>query len=150
MPASGQMHILWGHLAADPVLRTSQGGKSITKLRIGIDIYKGKGDGREKVDTDWYTVTAFGDYADFLAGALHKGSAVKIWASNLKIREWDGQDGTHHVDREVVVENGDVTIIQYAPRRGNRPAPEPHQEELMPGDDGEAGDEPGDDADIPF
>ena len=149
MPSSGEQHILWGHLAADPAVRTTQSGQSIAKMRLGIDINRRQNGKDEKVGTNWYTVTAFGDYADYLAGALHKGSAVKIWARNLQVREWDGKDGARHVDLEVVVENGDVTIVAYAPRKGNRPAPEPKQEELLPGEDaGDATSE--DDADIPF
>lgn len=143
--ADSEMHVLQGNLASDPVLKKLQNGRSLCKMRLPVGVYRMENGERKKVDTTFYTITAFGDYADFLAGALHKGSPVKVYGTNLKARQYKTNEGEHRVDLEIEVNNGDVTVVQYAPRKART---EPHQEELVPQEEPEADGE--EDADIPF
>lgn len=138
----GEMHILQGNLAKDPEVRKLQSGDSICKLRLPVGIYKTENGERKKVGTNYYTLTAFKEYADFLASALHKGSPVKVYGTNLSVRAYKTQDGETRTDLEIVVNNGDVTVVQYAPRR---PKTEPKQETFE--EVAQGGEE---DADIPF
>lgn len=141
--ADGEMHILWGNLATDPVSRKTDSGTEICKLKLPVGVYRLKDGKREKVETTWYTLTAFNDYAAFLAQAVHKGSAVRVHAGNLSVRQYKTEKGEHRAELEVILNNGDLTIIQYAPRT-KREEPAPKQEELYGEPEGSG------DADIPF
>ena len=138
----GETHILQGNLGRDPEWRKLQSGDSICKLRLPVGIYKTENGERKKVGTNYYTITAFRDYADFLAEVLHKGSPVKIHGSNLSVRTYQNKEGETKTDLEIIVNNGDVTVVQYAPRKGKvEPKQETFEEVAQGGEE---------DADIPF
>ena len=116
-----EMHILQGSLVRDPEIRKSQNGNSICKLRLSVGVYRTENGERRKVAANYYTLTAFGEYADFLANALHKGSPIKVYGNNLTARTYKTRDGEERADLEIIVNNGDVTVVQYAPRRQSAP-----------------------------
>ena len=137
-----EMHILQGNLVRDPELKKTNGGELVCKLRLSVGVYRTENGQRQKIGSNYYTMTAFKDYAEFLASALRKGDPVKVYGNNLKVRGYKTRDGEIGTDLEIVVNNGDVTVVQYAPRKG-RPEEEPKQRTLEEAQEDE-------DAEIPF
>lgn len=74
-----------GNLGADGELKTSQGGASFLKLRVGTS-FKQKG---EELTT-WVGGTVFGKRGETLAGMLRKGEKVAL-TGTLYTRQYEGK-----------------------------------------------------------
>lgn len=94
---------LMGRLAADPELRHTQTGVSVTSFRIAVDrTYQPKG-GQEKL-TDWIDIVAWRNTADFVCKYFHKGSMIAVNGS-LQTRQYTDRDGNRRTAVEVVADN---------------------------------------------
>jgi len=72
-----------GRLAQDPELRTSAAGKPWARLSMAV----GNGD-----DTQWVSVLTFGEIAEQLCAAMHKGDKLYV-EGTLRLNEWTGREG---------------------------------------------------------
>ena len=65
-----------GRRAADPELRTTQTGTTVTSFRMAVDRDMVDANGRRP--TDWLTFTAWGKTAEFVSKYFRKGSAAVV------------------------------------------------------------------------
>ena len=95
--------ILIGHLGADPEMRYTPDGKSVTSFRMATSYrYTTKGETRE--ETDWFRVTVWGRQAEQCNQFLKKGQQVYV-EGRLHAREWQTQDGQARTSLEVTSSN---------------------------------------------
>ncbi len=93
--------VLIGRLTRDPEVRTTQTGKQVANFSIAVSRrFKGQ-DGQ---DADFFSVSAWGNTADFVANYLGKGRLVAV-EGRLQSRKYTTQDGSAREVVEVVAEN---------------------------------------------
>ena len=93
--------ILMGRLTADPELRTTGSGLSVTSFNVAIDRRYSK-QGEEK-QTDFIPVVAWRQQADFITKYFHKGSMIAIEGS-LQSRNYEDKNGNKRTAYEVIVD----------------------------------------------
>ena len=101
---------LVGRLTRDPELRTTQGGMSITSIRLAVTSRTKTGD--QWVDVpNYFDVTVFGRQAESAAQYLAKGLRCGV-DGRLQWREWTDRDGARRQTVEVVA--SDVFFFDFA------------------------------------
>lgn len=92
--------VLKGRLCKNPELSTTTSGMSVCRIRLAVprrDSQSG---------TDFVTCTAFRNQAEFLNKYFTKGKEVLI-QGNLRINQWEGDDGVKREGCEVLINNID-------------------------------------------
>ena len=126
-----------GRLAADPELRTTQSGISVTSFRMAVDRSKADEDGNRQVD--WLSFTAWRNTAEFICKYFKKGRKIAVQGA-IQTRSYTDKDGNKRKAFEVLAEKVDFADskqekqgadVQYTPENGGF-------EEIM------------DDGDLPF
>ena len=108
--------VLTGRLTADPELKTTQSGLSVTSFSIAVDRRFGSGEERQ---TDFINIVAWRQQAEFVAKYFKKGNLIGIEGS-IQTRKYNGNNRTAF---EVVANN-----IQFVESKrdsasaGNAPA----------------------------
>lgn len=93
--------ILAGRLTADPELKTTQSGISVTQFTVAVSRPKPKeGDAQ----TDFISCVAWRERADFVAKFFRKGSAIMI-VGQIQTRSWTDDNGQKRYATEVLVDN---------------------------------------------
>lgn len=144
--------ILVGRLGADPELRQTPNGVSVTNFSIAVNRpYTGKDGSRE---TDWLDIVAWRQTAEFICRYFTKGQPILVEGS-IQTRQYTDKNGTERRVWEVVADNARFVqgksedsqtssqAAQSKPQPNNTPA-EPEQTGL---DDFAEVD---DDGDLPF
>lgn len=99
--------ILIGHLTANPELKNTPGGVSVTSFSIGVTRkYTRAG---EQPATDFIEIVAWRTTAEFICKYFKKGQAICICGS-LQTRSWTAQDGTKRYATEVVAD--EATFVE--------------------------------------
>ena len=107
--------VLIGHLTADPELKQTPKGISVTSFSIGINRKF------EKDKTDFIDIVAWRQTAEFICKYFRKGTAICVCGS-IQTREYDKGGQTIHVT-EVVAD--DASFVEkaekgeYSPPRSN-------------------------------
>lgn len=135
--------IIGGRLTADPELKTTPSGISVTSFNIAVN-RRGKSD-----QTDFFNVTAWRGTAEFISQYFRKGSSICI-EGTLQNREWIDKNGNKRSATEIVCDAASFVDSKSDNVRGGEyddsayndapavPAPTPNFEELE------------DDEDLPF
>ena len=92
--------VLKGRLCKSPELSTTTSGMSVCRIRLAVprrDSQSG---------TDFVTCTAFRNQAEFLNKYFSKGQEILI-QGNLRINQWEGDDGIKREGCEVLINNID-------------------------------------------
>lgn len=98
--------VLMGRLVADPELKTTNTGVSVTSFRIAVDrSYVKAGAERE---TDFFDVVAWRSSAEFVCRNFTKGSLIAV-DGQLQSRQYQTKDGQNRTAIEVVVDNVSFT-----------------------------------------
>lgn len=98
--------ILMGRLVADPELKTTNTGISVTSFRIAVDrSYVKAGAERE---TDFFDIVAWRSSAEFVCRNFAKGSLIAI-DGQLQSRQYQAKDGQNRTVIEVVADNVSFT-----------------------------------------
>lgn len=93
---------LMGRISADPELKRTQSGISVTSFRIAVDrTFQQKG--QEKV-TDWIDIVCWRNTAEFVCKYFHKGSMIAIQGS-IQTRSYTDRDGNKRTVFEIVADN---------------------------------------------
>src|SRR5699024_11001031 len=127
-----------GRLGADAEVKYTSSGTAIWNARVAVGYGYGQNAG-----TNWLRVSAFGKRAEGLAKLeLRKGSRIGV-TGELRVREYDKNDGTKGISVEVNA--SDIALLDGKPS-GQVPArgPAPQQEQDQSAGGGFADD------DIPF
>lgn len=89
-----------GNLVADPILRTTGGGKPVANFRIAVTSRVRTGPNEYKDSSEFMNVVAWDNLAVNAAASFKKGTRV-IVAGNFKERSWTGKDGDKRYTPEV-------------------------------------------------
>jgi single-strand DNA-binding protein len=93
--------ILGGRLTADPELKTTQTGVSVTSFDVAIN-RKYSGQNQQQI-TDFITVVAWRQTAEFVTRYFRKGSSICVVGS-LQTRSWTDNNGQKRYATEVVAD----------------------------------------------
>ncbi|MBQ7504263.1 MAG: single-stranded DNA-binding protein [Ruminococcus sp.] len=94
--------ILMGRLVADPELKTTASGVSVTSFRIAVDRnYVKSGEERK---ADFIDIVCWRQQAEFVCRYFGKGSLIAV-EGQLQTRTYQAKDGTNRYVVEVVSDN---------------------------------------------
>lgn len=93
--------VLTGRLTADPELKTTSNGISVTAFSIAVDRRYRSG---EKRQTDFINVVAWRQSAEFITKYFKKGNLIGIEGS-IQTRKYQDKNGNNRTAFEVVVNN---------------------------------------------
>lgn len=94
--------ILGGRLTADPELKTTQSGVSVTTFSVAVTRRFGGKEG-EQPQADFINVTAWRQTAEFVTRFFRKGSSICVVGS-IQTRSWEDQQGQKRFATEVVAD----------------------------------------------
>lgn len=93
--------VLIGRLATDPELKYTPSGIAVTNFVLAVDR---RPNSQGEKETDFITIIAWRQSAEFAANYLTKGRLVAV-DGRLQIRSWVAQDGTKRKVAEVVADD---------------------------------------------
>ena len=112
--------VLMGRLVADPELRTTTSGISVTSFRIAVDrSFVRQGEERQ---ADFIDIVAWRNTAEFVCKYFQKGSPIVVEGS-IQTRMWEDKAGQKRKSVEIVAEN-----VEFVPRSKDAGAPSFHTE----------------------
>ena len=91
--------ILGGRLTADPELKTTPNGVSVTSFSIAVTRKGTKDDPK----TDFFNCVAWRGTAEFIQKYFTEGSSICV-VGNLQTRTWEDNNGNKRYATEVIVE----------------------------------------------
>lgn len=94
--------VLMGRLVADPELKTTNTGVSVTSFRIAVDRSYVKA-GAER-QADFFDIVAWRSSAEFVCRNFSKGSLIAV-DGQLQSRQYQTKDGQNRTAIEVVADN---------------------------------------------
>lgn len=106
--------VLTGRLTADPELKTTQSGISVTSFSIAVDRRYRAG---EEKQTDFINIVAWRQSAEFVAKYFKKGSLIGIEGS-IQTRKYTDKNGNSRTAFEVVANN-----VQFVESKRDSAAP---------------------------
>lgn len=92
--------ILTGRFTADPELKTTASGISVTSFRVAVNRPKRKD---EEQQTDFITVVAWRQTAELITKHFRKGNLIGIEGS-IQTRKYEDKDGNRRTVFEVVAD----------------------------------------------
>lgn len=99
-----------GRLTADPQLRTTPGGQSVTGFGIATNRVWTDKSGTRQEETEYHNVVVWGRQAEIASQFLTKGSMVLI-EGRLRTRTWTDKQGQTRKTTEIISER-----MQLGPR----------------------------------
>lgn len=106
---------LIGRLTADPQLRTTPGGQSVTSFGIATNRVWTDKQGQKQEDVQFHNVVVWGRQAEIASQFLKKGSMVMV-EGRLQNRSWQDKQGQNRTTTEIVCER-----MQFGPRASGVP-----------------------------
>ena len=91
--------VLTGRLTADPELKTTQSGLSVTSFSIAVDRRFRSGEERQ---TDFINIVAWRQQAEFVAKYFKKGNLIQ---GSIQTRKYTDKNGNNRTAFEVVADN---------------------------------------------
>lgn len=109
--------ILAGRLTADPELKQTPNGISVTSFSVAVNRrYQSKNDSQQNAQqADFINIVAWRSTADFVARYFKKGSSICIVGS-IQTRSWTDQNGQKRYATEVVAD--EVTFVDSKSESG--------------------------------
>ena len=103
-----------GNLGRDPEVRSTQAGKKIANLSLGVTEKWKDVNGERKERTEWVRVVIFNEgLAGVAEKYLFKGSKVYL-EGQLQTRKWTDKDGQEKYSTEVVLQNFGGTLVMLS------------------------------------
>jgi single-strand DNA-binding protein len=96
--------ILVGNLGKDPETRYTNGGNSVTTLRLATTEKFKDRDGNPQERTEWHTVIVWGKHGEACGRHLTKGRQVYV-EGRLTTRKWQDKEGKDRYTTEVIGDN---------------------------------------------
>lgn len=111
--------IIGGRLTADPELKSTQSGLSVTTFTVAVNRrFGGKGDEQQ---ADFFNVTAWRQTAEFICKHFRKASSICVMGS-LQTRSWTDQNGQKRYATEIVADEA-----YFVDAKAEMPAAPAHQ-----------------------
>lgn len=104
--------VLLGRLAADPELRQTPNGFTVTSFTIAVDRQYSKGSDRQ---TDWIDIVAWRNTAEFVCKYFQKGSPIVVEGS-IQTRTYEDKSGNKRKAVEVQADS-----VEFVPRPKDQP-----------------------------
>ena len=95
--------VLAGRLTADPELRQTPSGVSVTSFSIAINRRFSRNNEQGEQQTDFINVVAWRQTAEFITKYFRKGSAICVTGS-IQTRSWQDQQGQKRYATDVVID----------------------------------------------
>ena len=95
--------VLAGRLTADPELRQTPSGVSVTSFSIAINRRFSRNNEQGEQQTDFINVVAWRQTAEFITKYFRKGSAICVTGS-IQTRSWQDNQGQKRYATDVVVD----------------------------------------------
>ena len=112
--------VIMGRLTADPELRTTPNGVSVTSFSVAVDrSYQKAGEDRQ---TDFIQVVAWRQTAEFVSRYFHKGSMIAVQGS-IQTRNYEDKTGARRTAVEIVADNVSFCGSKAETGTGNYAAP---------------------------
>jgi single-strand DNA-binding protein len=92
--------VLMGRLVADPELRTTATGISVTSFTMAVDKFAKAG---EEKQADFIDIVAWRQTAEFVTRYFHKGSMIAVQGA-LQTRSYEDKNGVKRKAVEVVAD----------------------------------------------
>ena len=102
--------VLTGRLTADPELKTTQNGVSVTSFSLAVNRNYKSG---EEQETDFINIVAWRQTAELITKFFKKGSMIGIEGS-IQTRKYKDKDGNNRTVFEVIANN-----IQFVESKRN-------------------------------
>jgi single-strand DNA-binding protein len=112
--------ILVGNLGQDPETRHTNGGNSVTTLRLATTEKFKDRDGAMQERTEWHTVIVWGKQGEACGKHLSKGRQVYV-EGRLTTRKWQDKEGKDRYTTEVIGDN--VRFLGGSPGEKREAAP---------------------------
>ncbi|MBQ3229847.1 MAG: single-stranded DNA-binding protein [Clostridia bacterium] len=109
--------ILVGNLVADPELKTTPTGVSVTRFRLAVNRRFTRAG--EQPQTDFFDIVAWRQTAEFVARFFTKGRPILV-SGTLQNRNWTDNNGVKHYSTEIVAD--EVTFVDRKSEGGAAPA----------------------------
>lgn len=137
--------ILIGRLTAEPEIRQTQNGTSVSRYRLAVDRPK-KQNGEQ--ETDFLSCICFGKSADFATKYLHKGMKIAV-EGRIQTGSYE-KDGVKHYSTDIFVDRHEFCESRQAASGADAPsmAPAPAADVAYSGSVDDF--TPVDDSDLPF
>ena len=109
-----------GNVGQDPEIRSTQDGKKVANISLGVSEKWKTASGESKEKTEWVRATIWSsNKGDGLAGVVekyvYKGSKLYI-AGRMETRKWQDKDGNDRYTTEIRV--SDLELLDSANRNG--------------------------------
>ena len=126
--------VIMGRLVADPELRTTPNGISVTSFCVAVDRSFVKAGEERKAD--FINVVAWRQTADFVTRYFHKGSMIAVQGS-IQTRSYEDKNGNKRTAVEIVADNVSFCGSKSEQCGGNRyEAQQPAAPSYQSGDSG--------------
>jgi len=83
--------VIAGNMGRDPQVRDTSNGKKVCSFSVAVN-GRGKVDGRWQKTTEWYSVTCFGQTAEFIGEHGTKGRTI-ICVGEVRINSYVNKNG---------------------------------------------------------
>ncbi|HVW66991.1 MAG TPA: single-stranded DNA-binding protein [Candidatus Peribacteraceae bacterium] len=94
-----------GNVTRDPEMRTTTSGQKVLTLGVATnDRWKDKASGEMKEKSEFHNVVVWGDLAEEVASAVHKGNRVFV-SGRVQTRSWETQAGAKRTTTEIIAES---------------------------------------------
>jgi single-strand DNA-binding protein len=103
--------VLAGRLTAEPELKQTPSGVSVVRVNLAINRRRRGADQNDQQQTDFITVVAWRQTAEFISRYFHKGSCISI-VGQLQQNSWTDQQGAKRTSYEVLVD--EVAFVDSA------------------------------------
>lgn len=107
-----------GRVTADPQLRTTPGGQSVTSFSVATNRVWSDKSGLKQEETEFHNIVAWGRTAEIACQYLTKGALVLI-EGRLKTRSWTDKQGQARKSVEIITERLQLGPKPAGVARGN-------------------------------
>ena len=127
--ASFNKVILIGNMVADPELKQTQGGLSVTSFNIAVNRRFKSESGQQ--ECDFITVVAWRQQAEFVCKYFKKGKPILV-CGQLQTRSWNDNQGQKRYATEVVAEEVSFVASSEEQKKPAAPVSAPGTTGYMP------------------
>ncbi len=108
--ASFNLVVLIGNLVADPELKTTSSGISVTSFRIAVS--RRYSAGEQQQQADFINIVCWRKTAEFVTKYFNKGKPILV-RGTLQTRTWTDNNDVKHYETEVVADE-----VSFVERKG--------------------------------
>lgn len=141
--------ILGGRITADPELKQTQSGIAVCSFSVAVNRRQARKDGEQAQQTDFITVVAWRQQAEFVTRYFRKGSSICVTGS-LQVRSWTDNQNQKRYTTEVVADEIHFVDSKSEGPQGSAYAPESYTPSFASQGEAPKFEEMSNDDDLPF